>query len=72
MYYHICPYCGAALDPAEKCDCREAQGELTAGTIEELIALLDAEQGERGSAPQAVRTRTLLVTPTVPQNKAVI
>ena len=20
-YYRICPYCGAALDPGEKCDC---------------------------------------------------
>ena len=23
MYYHTCPYCGANLDPDEKCDCRE-------------------------------------------------
>ncbi len=21
MYYHTCPYCGANLDPEEKCDC---------------------------------------------------
>lgn len=21
MYYHICPYCGANLDPDERCDC---------------------------------------------------
>lgn len=21
--YKICPYCGAALDPGEKCDCME-------------------------------------------------
>jgi hypothetical protein len=21
-YYHICPECGAALDPEEKCDCQ--------------------------------------------------
>lgn len=20
-YYHICPYCGAHLDPSEQCDC---------------------------------------------------
>jgi len=23
MAYKICPYCGANLDPDEKCDCRE-------------------------------------------------
>lgn len=22
MSYRICPYCGAALDPGERCDCR--------------------------------------------------
>ena len=22
-YYRICPFCGAALDPGERCDCRE-------------------------------------------------
>ena len=22
-YYHECPYCGANLDPDERCDCRE-------------------------------------------------
>lgn len=21
-YYHICPICGAALDPGERCDCQ--------------------------------------------------
>ncbi len=20
-YYHTCPYCGANLDPGERCDC---------------------------------------------------
>lgn len=23
MGYKVCPYCGAYLDPDEKCDCRE-------------------------------------------------
>ena len=23
MYFRECEYCGASLDPAEKCDCRE-------------------------------------------------
>lgn len=22
-YYHICPHCGASLDPGELCDCME-------------------------------------------------
>lgn len=22
-YYNVCPECGAALDPGEKCDCKE-------------------------------------------------
>ncbi len=26
-YYHICPYCDAALDPDEKCDCAQARAE---------------------------------------------
>ena len=21
MYYNVCPYCGANLDPGERCDC---------------------------------------------------
>lgn len=25
MYYNECPYCGANLDPCEKCDCRETE-----------------------------------------------
>lgn len=23
MHYEICPYCGAYLDPDEKCDCQK-------------------------------------------------
>ncbi len=38
MGYRICPYCGAYLDPDEKCDCRkedeedEDHGSLTDNT----------------------------------------
>ena len=24
-YYYICPYCGAFLDPGERCDCEKRQ-----------------------------------------------
>lgn len=27
MSYRICPYCGAHLDPDEKCDCEEKEDE---------------------------------------------
>lgn len=23
MYFRVCPLCGAALDPSERCDCAE-------------------------------------------------
>lgn len=25
MYYHVCPHCGAALDPGEHCDCEQTK-----------------------------------------------
>ena len=25
VYYTECPYCGATLDPGERCDCRESE-----------------------------------------------
>ncbi len=25
MYYDECPNCGAALDPGEKCDCKQEE-----------------------------------------------
>lgn len=27
MYYNICPYCRARLDPGERCDCRTARAD---------------------------------------------
>ena len=32
-YYHICPHCGASLDPGERCDCMENPRELYLGYI---------------------------------------
>ena len=28
-YYRVCSFCGAHLDPDEKCDCQRAGGELS-------------------------------------------
>ncbi len=78
MEYRICPYCGAALDPGERCDCQdpeqlqEAEPEeiIFTGSLKELAAELEAEQGERGSTPQAVRTRTLLAKPKTRRREA--
>ena len=28
-YYRTCPYCGANLDPGERCDCQDKQEEPT-------------------------------------------
>ena len=27
-YYRVCSFCGAHLDPDEKCDCQRVRGEL--------------------------------------------
>lgn len=26
-FYNVCPYCGAHLDPGERCDCKDQQDE---------------------------------------------
>ena len=31
-YYKICPYCGAALDPGERCDCGQNETARSAAT----------------------------------------
>ena len=34
-YYRTCPYCGAAFDPGEKCNCQE-EAERARKRLEEL------------------------------------
>ena len=31
MYYHVCPACGAALDPGESCDCEQKENATLSG-----------------------------------------
>ena len=31
MYYKVCPYCGASLDPGETCDCRKHNSDFKVG-----------------------------------------
>ena len=40
-YYRICPDCGAALDPGEKCDCREKAEQK----MKETELVLEKEKG---------------------------
>ena len=35
MYYDICPYCGAHLDPGEQCDCMKDKQDHTADKAQE-------------------------------------
>lgn len=35
-YYRTCPYCGANLDPGERCDCLESKQERAARLIAPL------------------------------------
>lgn len=46
MYYRICEYCGAALDPNEQCDCIMNMAILT-GYSEEGIKKENALDQER-------------------------
>ena len=32
-YYRSCPYCGANLDPGERCDCRDEKTAADAANI---------------------------------------
>ncbi len=44
MYFNECPYCGASLDPGEKCDCQEEK-EQKRKRIEESLPQFKVEKG---------------------------
>ncbi len=35
-YYRVCPYCGANLDPGERCDCRRSRMKTAYGLLMKL------------------------------------
>lgn len=44
MYQYICRYCGAHLDPGERCDCREKARMETAAA--ERFLVMEKETGQ--------------------------
>ncbi len=63
MIYKTCPYCGAHLDPGERCDCPGAKKEvallqqsrpLANGTTDSLSnPRPEVKSGERAARPEA-------------------
>ena len=54
MYYHVCPFCGANLDPGERCDCTEEKRMPPAGvedpkTADNDYGVLSMAQNRRKS-----------------------
>jgi len=43
MYYHECPYCHAALDPGETCDCQD-EAEKERAMLDAMIVTEDGGQ----------------------------
>ena len=37
-YYNVCPYCGANLDPDEKCDCNKKY-EMEMKKVEKMLTI---------------------------------
>lgn len=54
-YYHICPHCGAALDPGERCDCEEkrqperAKGKVMRCTYPTTMTCSSSTRGTRNA-----------------------
>ncbi|KMZ52367.1 hypothetical protein HMPREF0980_03570 [Dorea sp. D27] len=50
MYYNECPYCGAHLDPGERCDCeieRKKRGRLFKRHYNNLFEYMEDLENER-------------------------
>ena len=51
-YYRVCSFCGAHLDPGEKCDCRRARGETDGNRNSRKVqkGVKHGKNGEKGKA----------------------
>ncbi len=56
MYYNVCPFCGANLDPGERCDCEKKEA-ATAATV----TTSDAEKRQSLTAAYSIPHRFLAV-----------
>ena len=65
LYYVICPYCGAALDPGESCDCSGAVKQLP----EEQTEQEAAEELERRRKYARRKARIAALRPAAPEHQ---
>lgn len=45
-YFETCPYCGAHLDPGERCDCKESRNAFAAELYEKHYGKAKKEADE--------------------------
>lgn len=64
LYYVICPYCGAALDPGEKCDCKGTAAQLPEEQTEQ-----EAEELERRRKYARRKARIAALRPAAPEHQ---
>ena len=53
--YKECPYCGAHLDPGERCDCKEAEERQNAAGKEKEVTALCSDPNTSTPAPEVTR-----------------
>ena len=52
-YYRTCPFCGAALDPCEACDCRDGTESEPSANKEKAAPVLEHRSGKVETGWQA-------------------
>lgn len=53
MIFRTCPVCGAALDPCERCDCRDGTESETRGSKEKAAPVQEHRSGRVETGLQA-------------------